>query len=376
MNREAADIHVGIVNPWAGGSHLAWQHALVGRGRHRYTTFTLPPTAWRWRMHGASVTLAGLVRAVDEPLDVVVATDMIDLSNLVALARDRLAGTPVVLYLHEDQLTYPRRPGEALDRGLAWITWKNLLVADEVWCNSAFHRDALVAALDPLLASVPDADHRHLLDAVVAKLRVMPVPVDLSWVGAGREAGPSSEPLVAVNHRWHHDKDVGAIVRALRRLAGEGIAFRVAVIGDHRGGEAAVIDPVLDELGARVVARGLQPVDAYRDWLRRADVVVSAARNECFGVAVVEAIAAGCVPVLPRALAYPEVVPEPFHDACLYRPGDLTGALRRVLTALPAARRATAGLADSMRRFDGPTTAAYDEAFARLTSGRAPVDPR
>ena len=47
---------------------------------------------------------------------------------------------------------------------------------------------------------------------------------------------------------------------------------------------------------------------AYCDALLQADVFVSTARHEFFGIAAAEAIAAGCFPLLPDRLAYPELV--------------------------------------------------------------------
>jgi glycosyltransferase involved in cell wall biosynthesis len=360
-----------LIEPFFGGSHRAWAEGWRDHSRHELDLLTMEASAWRWRMRGAAVTLAPAMleqaARVGRP-DAIVVSDMVDLSSLLALTRRELAPVPVALYLHENQLTYPRQPGEPLDHGLAWITWHNLVVADAIWCNSVFHRDELLATLPEFLGSVPDHDHLALLETIASRMRVIPVGVELErWGGGGRAV--SDVPLILCNQRWHHDKDVGAVVRALIRLAGEGLEFRVAVVGDDKGGEGDEVHALLDQLGDRVVVRGHLGPPAYEALLETAEIVVSAARNEFFGIAVVEAVAAGAVPVLPRALAYPETMPVAYHHAILYEPGQLGTALRQTLVQLPARRAATVGLAESMQRFDWSEVAPlYDTAVDELVA--------
>jgi hypothetical protein len=47
----------------------------------------------------------------------------------------------------------------------------------------------------------------------------------------------------------------------------------------------------------------------YWKWLHKADWVLSTANHEFFGIAVVEALFAGCLPWLPEKLSYPELLP-------------------------------------------------------------------
>jgi glycosyltransferase involved in cell wall biosynthesis len=53
---------------------------------------------------------------------------------------------------------------------------------------------------------------------------------------------------------------------------------------------------------------------AYRQLLRQSHVVLSTALHEFQGLAVLEAAASGCVPLVPDRLAYPEFIP----DDCRY----------------------------------------------------------
>lgn len=362
-----------LVEPFLGGSHEAWARGWQEASRHEIHVLGHPATAWRWRMRGGAVTLAAEAAtwcARHGRPDLVVATDMLDLAAFLGLTRHTLGSVPAVLYLHENQLTYPRRPDEPLDQGLVWATWRSLLAAEAAWFNSEFHRGEVLTALPDLLTGVPDHDHATLLDGVAERSAVLPVGVDLTALRPPADPMVDPDgPLVLSNQRWHHDKDLGSVLRALRRLADQGLAFRVAVAGDDTGGERDDLLPLLDALGDRVVHAGHLPREDYLELLGRSDIVVSAARNEFFGIAVIEAIAAGAVPVLPAALAYPEIIPAPFQTHALYADGELTEALRTAIAELMSRRGALTGLAESVRRFDwsvvGPV---YDLAVDELAA--------
>ena len=106
----------------------------------------------------------------------------------------------------------------------------------------------------------------------------------------------------------------------------------------------------------------------YGALLRQADVVVSTAIHEFFGVAVVEAIYCGCCPVLPRRLAYPELIPQPYHQACLYQDFEgLLARLRWTLTHPDEARALAAQLRPAVVPFGWAHMAPrYDKALDTL----------
>ena len=138
------------------------------------------------------------------------------------------------------------------------------------------------------------------------------------------------------------------------------MAFRVIVAGENFRQQPAEFSTARRRLGDRVIHFGFAPEDEYRKLLRRADVVVSAARHEFFGIAVVEAIYARALPLLPNRLSYPELLPSNFHDPCLYDGGE--DLVRRLTWALraPAARRGIGrpgGIGDAPLRLglDGPS---------------------
>ena len=366
-----------LVEPYDSGSHAAWAAGLAGYSRHEVVTVAHPGNFWRGRMRGGAVTLADAARAAVEesgPPDVVVVSGMVDLSAWLGLTRRFLGDPPVVLYLHENQLGYPLSPNQKADDEFALANWRSLVAADAVWCNSRFQLGELTGALPALLDRAPDMPHHHLLDEVVDRCSVVPVGVELGDIDppARRRAGP---PLVLWNHRWDHDKNPAAVFSSLVRLAGEDLAFEVAVVGENLRADPREMLEARDALGTRVVCFGHLPRPEYVGMLARSDVVVSAAHHEYFGIAVVEAVVAGAIPVLPDRLSYPEVVPARWHDAALYPDGGLTERLRAVLSDPGGWRDRTTGLAGAMARFAWPQViGAYDDGIDRLVDeyGRRP----
>lgn len=378
------NLHVLLLEPFFTGSHEVWARGWQANSRHDLYLLTQPGTHWRHRMMAASVPLAVAthehVEAHGRP-DVVVASDMVDLAGYLGLCRDQLVGVPAVVYFHENQLTQPASPngvGGLRDRHLGWTNWRTLLAADEVWFNSYWQRDSMTDALEELLSAGPAGDdQRPLLAGSRHKFRVRPVGCDLLELLDNR--GPrdvAEDPLVVWNHRWSHDKGLDVAVASMRAVASQGVRFRVAVVGTDDHHDPARGDKLLAPLGERVVHRGWMEPESYRGLLCEADVVVASARQENFGISVVEAVAAGCVPVVPDALAYPESIDDPWFR---YPPGRLTTALRDTILGLEEYRNRCAAMRESLRRFDWSTVApADDEALAELVAAhvdRPPPEP-
>jgi glycosyltransferase involved in cell wall biosynthesis len=95
--------------------------------------------------------------------------------------------------------------------------------------------------------------------------------------------------------------------------------------------------------------RGLAPENVtFTGWLsdeelhetyRRASVYVQASRHEGFGLAVAEAMLAGCIPVVVNVTAMPEVVGDAGVLVPSQRPEDLAEGVRRALALGPDAHR-------------------------------------
>ncbi len=325
-------LRVALVEPFWGGSHRAFADGWAAASRHRIEVFSLPARFWKWRMRGAAFRFARDLAPRLEEVDLVFATGLLDLAHLRALLPARV---PAALYFHENQAAYPDRPGEeAPERDLqyAFTNLASAAAADAVAFNSAFQREAFFRAMGVLVRRMPDARPTDVLEAVQGKTRVLHLGVELADLPP-RQPPDGGPPVVLWNHRWEHDKAPELFFRVLGRLADRGVPFRLAVAGESFGRVPRVFAQARRRLADRVVQWGYLPDrEAYTALLARCDVVVSTARQENFGISVVEAVAAGAHPLVPRALAYPEVLPGQLHGPCLYDgEGDLAGRLARLL---------------------------------------------
>jgi glycosyltransferase involved in cell wall biosynthesis len=340
-------MNVWALEPYFGGSHKYFLEGLAGHSKHDFTLFTLPGRHWKWRMQGGALSLArraadGLATAGSCP-SVLFVSDMLDLPVFLAAGDPALARVPAILYLHENQLTYPLPPGVERDLGYGFKNLTAAVIAKAVLFNSAHHRREFLKAADDLLRAMPDEIPDWILQEMEAKARVLPVGCDLrrfdrhrsralSDAAAGRWGDPAAGPLLVWNQRWEYDKAPADLFAALRALKASGVRFRLAMAGSNQGVPTADFLRARAELADRIVQWGrVTKGSDYASLLWASDVVVSTAVHEFFGVAMVEAMYCGCRPVLPRRLSYPELVPAEAHEDVLYGEGELATALTRAL---------------------------------------------
>ncbi len=362
-----------LLEPYDTGSHGVWMRGYQAHSAHEVRILSLEGQFWQWRMLGGAVTLAQQFLALETPPDLIVASDMLDLTTFLALTRPVTAHLPIAVYFHENQLTYPRGPRQKLQQHYAFMNYASALAADAVFFNSAFHHDIFLDELPRLLKHFPDHTNLHTIDAIRAKSRVLPVGLDLHRYDAHQPAAPrdpSRPPLIVWNHRWEYDKNPEAFFAALYALAAEGISFEVALVGENVRQEPAEFMEARDWLGDRVVRFGF--VESFAEYARLlwdAHIVVSTSNQDFFGISVVEAITCGCWPVLPRRLNYPALVPERWHRETFY--DAQAGLIRRLRERLNDPRPAPPELRTHVAAFDWRTLAPqYDAAFAALVSVR------
>ena len=284
-----------------------------------WKVLTLPPRNFAWRIRGNSLSWAFGERALlEQPCDLLVATSMTDLSTLRGLV-PALTRLPTLVYCHENQFAYPEGRQQPVRVESMMVNLYALLAADRVVFNSVWNRDSCLAGIQSLLKKMPDAVPPGVVAHIAGKSRVLPVPLETEWFTADcRVAG--GEPLTIVwNHRWEYDKAPERLFAALLRLQQAGMDFRVHVIGQQFREQPTVFADMHARLGAHIGAWGMvQDVADYRRILQQSHIVLSTALHEFQGLAVQEAVACGCVPLVPDRLAYVDFFAAPYrYPSCV-----------------------------------------------------------
>lgn len=310
-----------ILEPYLTGSHAVWAEGYAAHSRHQVEILGLPGQFWKWRMHGGAVTLAKQFYALASYPDLILATDMLDLSTFLALTRDRTARLPCAVYFHENQITYPWSPGDRdilhkRDKHYGFINYITALCADTVFFNSAYHRDVFLEELPRLLKHFPDHQELIKVQEISNKSRVLYLGLDLKrldpqTVSCSRSAAENQEPpLILWNHRWEYDKNPGDFFRALDILVQKGMDFRLVVLGENFQRSSQEFQQARERLGNRILHFGyVKSRTEYSEWLQRADILPVTSHQDFFGISIVEAVYSGCFPLLPRRLSYPEIFP-------------------------------------------------------------------
>lgn len=300
-----------------GGSHKEFARGLVEHSRHEIELVTLPERNWKWRMRGASLHFINTVGALSSYRGIIV-SDMMNLADFKALAGE---GCPKILvYFHENQITYPEVSGEKNDFHFGIINLTTALTADRILFNSKMHLDMFFQGVDSFIKRVPDSQPSWIKEKILLKSDFLYPGCRFSSDPEPYFPGEKGTPLIVWNHRWGYDKNANDFFFAIDKVLDSGLDIKLAIMGDNFTLIPEVFKEAKEKYGDRIVQFGyVENREAYLDWLKRGSIVISTAIQENFGMAMVEAMRFGCLPLLPNRLSYPEILPEKYHEMFLYK---------------------------------------------------------
>jgi glycosyltransferase involved in cell wall biosynthesis len=305
-----AEKSVLLLSAYDTASHVYWREGLVAHfPEYEWQVLTLPPRYFSWRVRGNSLSWAfGKDReTLYRTYDVIIATSMVDLSALRGFL-PHLADIPTIVYFHENQFFYPRNDCQHSPVEQQLTSIYTALCADKVVFNSTFNRKTFQEGVRKLLKMMPDHVPENIADLIEHHSLVLPVPLRDD---AKQEPVPTRQLTVTWNHRWEYDKGPDRLLLAVQAILARNFPVKFNILGQkfrQEPGEFAEIHTLLDK-GEVLATWGPQSRKNYLNCLRSSHVVLSTSMHEFQGLAVMEAVAAGCVPLVPDRLAYQDDYP-------------------------------------------------------------------
>ena len=357
-----------FLEPFFGGSHRDFAKGLISHSKHRIDLVTLPARFWKWRMRGAALYFVNQIPSPEKYAGLIT-TDLMSLSDYKALSKG--LWPPVLVYFHENQLTYPLAPGETMDYQFGFTDITTALAADRVLFNSRTHSDAFFSRLPGFLQMMPEYRPKWVVDQIRSKSKVLyPGCRFPAQEVSGADSERELPPLIIWNHRWEFDKNPDEFFHALDAVLENGTEFRLTLLGENSQTIPKAFIGAQSRYGDRIVHYGyIESREKYIKWLQRGSIVISTAQQENFGISVIEAIRYGCVPLLPARLVYPEIIPDAFHSRVLYKDkNELVQKLTRLIKNYSGFQGLRRELSMAMGRFAWENLIhRYDEELEDLT---------
>jgi glycosyltransferase involved in cell wall biosynthesis len=322
-----------IIEPYYGGSHQQFLKGLQVHIPAEYVMVVLPARKWKMRMQLSAIWFAEEIRKMPEDkrcFDIVLCSTFVD----VAVLRVLLSGlkgwnneTCFCTYFHENQFVYPNLEGDRAYQFPA-INFTTALVSDKIAFNSHYNMDTFYRNCQKYLRKTPDMNLNGVMERIKRKSIVLYPGLDFADFDEPLAKKDQTVPVVVWNHRWEYDKNPEEFFSAIYDLKDMGVQFRLIVVGQSFQAIPVCFTEARSRLSSIILHFGYVPsrID-YVELLQQGNVVVSTALQEFFGISVLEAVRAGCQPLVPERLSYPEL----FEKKFLYSKGELVERLAVIL---------------------------------------------
>ncbi|XP_058059816.1 glycosyltransferase-like domain-containing protein 1-like isoform X1 [Anopheles bellator] len=301
--------HILVLEAFYGGSHKQLLDVILkDLHQNEYDLYTLPAKKWHWCARMSALHFASQI-PFSHQFRTLFTSSVLNLAELIGLRPD-LAGCHKIVYFHENQLCYPVRETKARDVQYGVNQLTTGVCSDLALFSSRYNMHSFLDSIQSFLNIVPNMKFAGLREKIAAKCEVLHFPIAFPQIPR-RVLAAVEKPLHLIwPHRWEHDKNPEQMVEALLALQDKGVDFRVSILGERFKTVPACFDKLTDRLPGKLVNFGPLPKDEYYQTLLAGDVVLSTALHEFYGVAMLEAVHCGCVPMAPNRLVYPELYPK------------------------------------------------------------------
>lgn len=309
-----------LIEAFYDGSHRSLIDLLHENLSPRSMLITLPGTKWPWRARCSSLVLSDLIPENANTYKYLFSSSIINLSELISLRLD-LRSLKTIIYFHENDLAYPKQNEnqEQRDFQFGYNQILTALVADICLFNSYYNLNTFLDKLGPFLNRIPSPkpNIQQIRKTIENKSKIFYYPLNKPLTSLLKTNPDKTGPLCIIwPHRWEHDKDPETFFSVILELHEiHSLKFSLIILGQSYGEAPSIFSEILTKLPSDYIRHwGFAPSKTeYEQLLSEGDVVVSTAQHEFFGVAMLEACRAGCIPLVPDRLAYTELYPNEQH---------------------------------------------------------------
>lgn len=310
--------HILLLEPYYGGSHKAFLNGLQRHLDYDFTLLSLPARKWKMRMQLSAPWMAERIVELMQQghrYDCVVTSTFIDLAMLRSQLSKEGIHLPLAMYFHENQFSYPFGSQDHGQFQFTAINFTSALSADRLAFNSSYNLNSFLDGVRGYLSKAADCDLRHLTEVIRKKATILYPGIEFQLIDrAASVVEKLKGPVIVWNHRWEHDKNPEQFFSCLMDLADEKVKFQLIVLGEQFRHQPPIFAKARQALHARILHFGYVPDrNAYAEHLCQANIVVSTAIHEFFGMAVLEGVRAGCIPLVPDRLSYKELFPQKYR---------------------------------------------------------------
>ena len=312
-----------LIEPYYTGSHKKWAEGLKKHSSHHVKILSMKGQFWKWRMHGGAVTLAKMFNNIDWNPDLILSTDMLDLTTFLSLTRAKSKDIPTAIYFHENQISYPWSPKDRdilnkRDNHYGFINYASALSADKVFFNSSFHMKTFLSDLIPFLKNFPDNNELDTIEEIKNKSDVLYLGLDFSNF-KDKPKKKTNIPTILWNHRWEYDKNPELFFAVMKKIKDKKIEFNLIVIGESFGNSPKIFDKAKIEFENHIIKWGYQrSIEDYVDCLYKSDIIPVTSNHDFFGISVMEAVFCDVWPILPDRLSYKELFKNKGYNKNIY----------------------------------------------------------
>lgn len=164
------------------------------------------------------------------------------------------------------------------------------LAADKILFNSKFNEMSFLDNVNTFLNRQSDFKIKSLREQIEPKCAVLYFPIDFGALPNERttddEQQIGDDLHLLWPHRWEHDKNPQLLASTLIELDRRGIPFKLSIVGEQFDSYPECFDEIKEKLSHKLQNFGYLNRSDYVKCLNEADVVISTANHEFYGVSM------------------------------------------------------------------------------------------